>query len=74
MLQNITLSAEADMITSARTKASLENKSLNEVFRQWLAQYISSKKRGIKNYTDLMNQMKHIKAGKKVSREDMNER
>ena len=48
MLQNITLSAEADMITSARTKASLENKSLNEVFRQWLAQYISSKKEALK--------------------------
>jgi len=40
MLQNITLSAEKELIQRARQRAEAENTTLNAEFRRWLAQYV----------------------------------
>lgn len=73
MLKNITLSAEDVLIKKAREKAAQEKKSLNTLFREWLSRYTGNDHAG-KNYDDLMKAMKHINAGKKFSRDELNER
>ena len=73
MKKNITLSAEEELIRKAREKAAREKKSLNVVFREWLARYVgleSSKSR----YADLMNRLSYARPGRKFSREEMNAR
>ncbi len=74
MLRNITLSAEVEVIEKARKKASLEKRSLNELFRKWLKKYSASDKKTAKHYQIMMKKLRHVQAGKKNSRDEMNER
>lgn len=73
MLKNITLSAEEHLIQKARQRAVSEQRTLNEVFREWLA-YYAAQPAAAMGYDDLMAGLSHIQAQKKFSREEMNER
>ena len=73
MIKNITLSADENLIKKARKKAQEENTSLNAKFRKWLEEYITSEKRAIE-YKKLMKKLKYVNAGRKFTREEMNER
>jgi hypothetical protein len=72
MIKNITLSAEEKLIKKARLRARKENRSLNEIFREWLARYVSQD--GNSNYQDIMVKLSYVKPGGKFSRDDLNER
>lgn len=72
-IRNITLSAEDAAIAKARLKAQKEGKSLNIKFREWLRQYLSPRDH-VQNYEKLMDSLKHVRAGRKFSREEANER
>lgn len=61
------------MIHQARTRARLENATLNDLFRQWLEQYVSQPA-AANRYDDLMHQLSYARAGRKFSRDEMNER
>ncbi len=73
MLKNITLSAEKELIEQARQKAAKERTTLNASFRQWLKQYV---KKDIKSdeYDALMKSLSYASPGKKMTRDEMNER
>jgi hypothetical protein len=71
--KNITLSAEEELIRKARSKAAREKKSLNTVFREWLARYVGQEISS-QRYLDLMDRVSYAKPGRKFSREEMNER
>lgn len=73
MLKNITLSAEQAIIQRAREKALKNKTTLNNVFREWLKNYVKTES-NLMDYSQLMNQLKHIKPGKHFTREDFNER
>lgn len=73
MLKNITLSAEEKLIKKARAKANREGTTLNASFRQWLRQFANSTFK-TDDYNQLMKSLSYAKAGKKFSREEMNER
>ena len=73
MLKNITLSAEDVLIQKARDKARQEHKSLNVIFRGWVARYVGGEVLS-QDYQRLMKQLSHARAGRKFSREEMNER
>jgi len=73
MIRNITLSAEEALIESARKRAEQENKSLNKLFREWIANYANRDNIGVE-YDNLMKSLKNVCAGKKFTREEMNER
>lgn len=73
MLKNITLSADEALIREARRQAAIENTSLNALFREWLAQYVA-RQEAVARYDDLMKRLSHINAGRKFTREEMNER
>jgi hypothetical protein len=73
MLQNITLSAEKDLIEQARRQAQTENSTLNAEFRRWLEQYVSSP--GIEaDFDSLMSRLVYAQPGKTFTRDERNER
>jgi hypothetical protein len=72
MTKNITLSIDEELIKKARKKAEKEHTSLNQLFRTWVSSYIHADKIG-SDYDALMKKLSAVK-GKKVSREEMNER
>ncbi|MEW5986317.1 MAG: hypothetical protein AB1791_06760 [Chloroflexota bacterium] len=72
MNRNITLSADTVLIQQARRRATMENTTLNELFREWLARY-AAQLTAPDHYLLLMERLAHVQAGRKFSREEMNE-
>ena len=73
MVKNITLSAEEVLIRRAREKAARENRSLNSAFRQWLQRY-AGHENAADAYLELMRNLGSARAGRKFTRDEMNER
>jgi hypothetical protein len=73
MFKNITLSAEESLIEKARRRASEERRSLNDLFREWIARYAGVDK-GSERYQRLMKHLAHVRPGRTFSRDEMNER
>lgn len=73
-MKNITLSADERLIEAARERARAENTTLNEQFRRWLADYAQAQER-MQRYDEVMSKLRGtLKVGRKVSRDEMNER
>lgn len=74
-MKNITLSAKEDAIKHARKLAERKGTTLNELFRKWLDNLNSSapntKELELK---ELWARTSYVRAGRKFSREEMNER
>ena len=73
MVKNVTFSAEESLIKKAREKASREKKSLNALFREWLVRYVGQEG-AAGNYKALMAKLDYVRAGKKLTRDELNER
>ncbi len=73
MPKNVTLSADEALIKKARAKALREHTTLNAEFRQWLERYVTQD-RVLVNYEELMAELSYAKPGRKLSRDEMNER
>ena len=72
-MKNITFSADQDKIERARQFARSQNTTLMELFREWL-DGIAGRETRAEEYRALMNQLRHVNAGRKFTREEMNER
>ena len=72
-MKNITLSADEGLLQQARRRAGAEHRTLNDMFRQWLDQYVSQSAAS-DTYDTLMNRLDHVSAGRKFTREQMHER
>jgi hypothetical protein len=72
-MRNITLSAEDELIDRARLVAMQRHTTLNEAFREWLAQFTASSS-DLKQFDELMSRLTPMKAGRRFTREEMNER
>jgi predicted transcriptional regulator len=72
-MKNITLSADDDLIERARTIARTKRTTLNAEFREWLAQFAASEA-GVENFDAVMNELRAVDAGRRFSRDEMNER
>ena len=72
-MKNITLSADEGLLQQARRRAGAEHRSLNDMFRQWLDQYVSQPSAS-HTYDTLMKRLDHVSAGRKFSREQLHER
>lgn len=73
MVKNITMSADDFLIKQAREKARRENTSLNQLFRDWVKKYVNRDYIELE-YDSLMKSMADVQAGRKFSRDEMNER
>jgi hypothetical protein len=72
-MKNITLSADEQLIEQARRLAKSQHKTLNAMFRDWLEQ-LAAQSGGTQEFDALMNRVKHVEAGRRFSRDEMNER
>jgi hypothetical protein len=72
-MKNITLSAENKKIELAREVAREENRTLNDAFREWLDWY-GSRRVTRQQIEALYERLKYVNAGRKFTREEMNER
>jgi cbb3-type cytochrome oxidase cytochrome c subunit len=73
-MKNITLSADEKLIEAARDRARAEHTTLNEQFREWLASYARERSR-IREYDTIVAALKgRLRVGRKLSRDEMNER
>jgi len=73
-VKNITLSADEHLIERARETARAERRTLNDAFREWLQEY-TSRNGDLERYDQLMKRLRgHVVAGRKFTREEMNER
>ena len=72
-MKNITLSADEDLIEQARLLARAQHKTLNAIFREWLVQFTAQA--GNSGEVDaLMRRLRHVNAGRRFTRDEMNER
>ena len=72
-MKNVTLSADEDQIERARSIARAQRRTLNAAFREWLAQFTASAG-DAQGFDALMKHMRHVDAGRRFSRDELNER
>lgn len=73
-MKNITLSADERLIEAARERARAEHTTLNEQFRRWLADYAQAQQR-LQRCDEVMSQLRgRLEVGRKLTRDEMNER
>jgi hypothetical protein len=73
-MKNITLTADESLIEAARERARSEHTTLNEQFRRWLADYAHTRER-MQRYDEVMARLRgQLKVGRKLTRDEMNER
>ena len=73
MISNITLSADDKLIEQARKRAANEHRSLNDAFREWMAQWTGYVE-PVARFEELMSRLDYIDAGRRFSRDEMNAR
>ena len=72
-VRNVTFSADEEALERAREVARSEHKTLNDAFREWLMQY-GSRRVTAADIEDLYRSLRHVNAGRKFTRDEMNER
>ena len=72
-MKNITLSADEDLIEQARQVARAQRKTLNAAFREWLLQF-TAQSGNAQEVDALMRRLRHVNAGRRFTRDEMNER
>lgn len=73
MVKNITFRADDNLIQKARQKAAREKTTLNVLLGNWLIRYVGKDSQKL-DFDVLMDRLKHVKAGHKLTREEMNKR
>ena len=73
-MKNITLSAPEELIEQARKKAVAKGTTLNSEFREWLGSQAISGEERLAKYKQVIKRLSHVSAGRKFTREEMNER
>lgn len=75
-MKNITFSAQEDAIERARKIAQRENRTLNELFREWLENInLQFRQEDTSNQLNsLWEKTNYLRVGKKLNRDKMNER
>ena len=72
-MKRITLSADENLIEQARLVARSQRRTLNAAFREWLLHFTAQSGTG-QEVDALMRRLGHGSAGRRFSRDEMNER
>ena len=73
-MRRITFRVDETLIERARQVARAEGKTISAAFREWLAEYTASNSE-VEKYDGLMQRLRgHVVAGRKFTRQEMNER
>jgi hypothetical protein len=72
-MKKVTFSADDRLIEQARRVAKSQRRTLNEAFREWLEQF-TGQSGDAREFDSLMKRLKHVRAGRRFTRDEMNER
>jgi hypothetical protein len=73
-MKNVTFSADDELIELARRTAKAQHKTLNQAFRDWLADY-TRRESDAKAIEALYQRLSYVDSGgRRYTREEMNER
>ena len=72
-VRNVTFSVDAKTLDLARARAQKENRSLNDVVREWIADYAQVEDR-VRRFREIMKELDHVELHGPFSREEMNRR
>jgi hypothetical protein len=72
-VKNITLSADETLIERARAKAAQNQTTLNQLFRDWLAEY-AERKVTREEIQAALDKCSYFRVGKMPTRDEMHER
>lgn len=72
-VKNVTLSAEEGLLERARELARRRQTTLNQLFREWLAELTAQKTRKDR-YDELMQRLGRARSAGRFSRDEMNAR
>lgn len=72
-MKNVTLSADEDLIKQAHLVARARHTTLNAAFREWLVQF-NAQAGNSKELDAAMRRLRHVNAGRRFTRDEMNER
>lgn len=73
-MRNITLSADENLIDEARKHATSRNTTLNAEFRLWLKDYVGRERQAARAMETIREIQGKLSVGRKLTREEMNER
>ena len=73
-MKNVTLSADEALIEGARRRAEAENTTLNNLFRMWLARYVTQPRLSADDVRRAAASVSHFRAGRSFTRNERNER
>ena len=73
LVKNVTLSAEDQLLERARELAHQRSTTLNQLFRDWLAELTAERPRGDR-FDELMRRLSHARSGGAFTRDEMNAR
>ena len=72
-MKRITFRAEERLIEEARRVAKPQNTTLSRAFREWLNAFVS-KTGSTREFDELITRLPQVKAGRRFTRDEMNER
>lgn len=73
VMKSITFRVDERAIEKARLKASLQKRSLNEIFNEWLRGYSESETKDF-DIDAYLKKFEYVKINRKISREEANKR
>ena len=73
-MRNITLSADENLIEEARRRAVAQDTTLNAQFRLWLEDYVGRDRQAAQAMRTVRELRGKLRVGRKLTREEMNER
>ena len=73
-MKNVTLSADEQVIERARSLARESDTTLNQLFREWLAEYVA-RHEPRRDYREMMDRLRReVQLDRKFTRDEMNAR
>ena len=72
-MKRITFRAEESLIHDARLVAKSQRTTLSVAFREWLGRYVSQAVDS-RDFDKNMQRLRHVKSGRRFTRDQMNER
>ena len=72
-MKRIPFRAEERLVEEARLVARSQNTTLSVAFRGWLKEFVSQTSR-VREFDNLMTQLRRVRTGRRFNRDEINER
>jgi len=74
MSRDLVISVEEKLLAEATSKAASEHQTIDQLMRQWLAEYVEQRTR-VEHYRELMRRLDYVRAPEqRLTRDELNER